>query len=144
MKQAGSQASTMLRFKKEAYHFFRNWLPVFLYCLVIFIQSSHPTPKQVPHLPHTDKLLHLVAYALLGMLFLRGFGNSKFKTNYWFIRVASILLTGIYGATDEWHQYYVPYRSASIWDIIFDFLGGLFGVYIYEVLLERFPKIGRI
>lgn len=58
--------------------------------------------------------------------------------------VASILLTGIYGASDELHQYFVPYRFADIGDILADFLGGLFGVYIYQLLLDKYPRLGRI
>jgi VanZ family protein len=56
----------------------------------------------------------------------------------------SILLTGLYGASDELHQYFVPFRSADVWDILFDLLGGIFGVYLYQLLLERYPKIRRI
>jgi VanZ family protein len=91
-----------------------------------------------------DKLLHVVGYALLGVLFLRGFRNSKFANEYRVIMAASILLTGLYGASDELHQYYVPYRNGNIWDLLFDFLGGIIGVYVYKLLLERYPKIGRI
>jgi len=91
-----------------------------------------------------DKVLHFAGYAFLGALFLRGLRHSKFKDHDRLIRVGSILLTGIYGATDEWHQHYVPYRSADLWDIFFDFAGGLSGVYLYQRLLAKYPKIRQI
>lgn len=130
--------------RKSAYHFLHYWFPILSYCLIIFVQSSYPTLERTPDLPHMDKVLHFAGYALLGTLFLRGLRNSKFKHHDRLIRVGSILLTGIYGATDEWHQHYVPYRSAELWDIFFDFAGGLFGVYLYQRLLEKYPKIRRI
>jgi len=129
---------------KGANHFLHYWFPVLLYCLIIFVQSSYPTLERTPALPYMDKLLHLAGYALLGMLFLRGFTHSKFKHHDKLITIASILLTGIYGAADEWHQHYVPYRSADLWDIFFDFSGGLFGVYLYGLLWKKYPKVRRI
>ncbi|MBW1676162.1 MAG: VanZ family protein [Deltaproteobacteria bacterium] len=130
--------------EKRIPRFLRYWFPVLFYCLIIFVQSSYPTVKETYDLPHIDKLLHLAGYALLGMLFLRGFRNSRFKNDFPLIRTASILLTAIYGATDELHQHYVPYRTADIWDVFFDLSGGFLGVYIYQKLSEKYPKIGRI
>jgi VanZ family protein len=130
--------------QKAPYHFLYYWFPVVVYCLVIFVQSSFPTPEQIPSFPHMDKLLHFSCYSVLGALFLRGFRNSKYKNKEGLIRAASIILTGLYGATDEGHQYFVLQRSAEVWDIFFDFLGGLAGVYIYVFILERYPKTGRI
>jgi VanZ family protein len=89
-------------------------------------------------------LLHLAAYAVLGMLFLRGFKNSRFGIDYKFIVAASILLTGLYGVSDELHQHYVPHRTTSTLDALFDFLGGILGVYAYHSLLQRYPAIRRI
>jgi VanZ family protein len=138
----GLYETTMVN--KGANHFFHYWFPVVLYCLIIFLQSSYPTLAKTPDLPSMDKVLHFAGYALLGALFLRGLRHSKFKDHDRLIRVGSILLAGIYGATDEWHQHYVPYRSAELWDIFFDFAGGLFGVYLYQRLLEKYPKIRRV
>jgi len=130
--------------KNTTLHFFYYWFPVVLFCVVLFAQSSFSTPEAMPAFPHMDKLLHLGAYAILGALFLRGFGNSKYKNHGGLIRVASILLTGIYGATDELHQYYVPFRSADAWDVMCDLLGGFVGVYLYQVLVQKCPKLRTI
>jgi len=127
--------------KNTTLHFLYYWLPVVLFCVLLFAQSSLSTPEVMPAFPHMDKFLHLGAYSILGALFLRGFGNSKYKHNGRLIVVASILLTGIYGATDELHQYYVPVRSADTWDLICDFLGGGIGVYVYQMLVQKYPKL---
>ncbi|NVM21610.1 MAG: VanZ family protein [Desulfobacterales bacterium] len=130
--------------KKGTYRFLRYWLPVLIYCFMIFVQSSHPAPKEIPEIPYFDKVLHLAGYALLGILFLRGFVNSRLSDGTATIKMASIFLTGLYGATDELHQHYVPFRTADIWDVFFDVSGGFIGVYLYQILLEKYPKIGRI
>ncbi|MDY6954387.1 MAG: VanZ family protein [Thermodesulfobacteriota bacterium] len=130
--------------KNATSHLLYYWLPVVLFCAVLFVQSSFSTPQAMPSFPHMDKLLHLGAYAVLGALFLRGFNNSRHRNHGEGIRVVSILLTGIYGATDELHQYYVPFRSADTGDILCDFLGGFIGVYLYHLLMQRYPNLRPI
>ena len=130
--------------RKRSYRFLYYWFPVLFYCLIIFIQSSYPHPKEIPYIAYADKILHFAGYAILGLLFLRGFRNSKFRNESKLIMAASILLAGFYGASDELHQHYIPYRTGNIWDALFDLLGGIFGVYVYQTLLEKYPKIGRI
>jgi VanZ family protein len=130
--------------EKRSYHFLHYWFPVLLYCLIIFFQSSYPSLARTPDLPYMDKLLHLAGYALLGMLFLRGFRHSRFNDHAGLIKLASIVLTGIYGVTDEWHQHFVPYRSAELWDLFFDFAGGFLGVYLYQLFLKKYAIIRRI
>ena len=127
--------------KKSIFHFLYYWFPVFFFCLTIFIQSSFPTVEELPRFPYADKLIHFAVYAVLGFLFIRGLRNSRFKDDDSFIVMTSILLTGLYGLSDELHQHYVLYRTADIWDGVFDFLGGIFGVYTYEILSRKFAKI---
>jgi VanZ family protein len=117
--------------------FFIYWFPIILYCLLIFIQSSYPSIKRAPELPHLDKVLHFIAYALLGALFLRAFKTSRIKNNVKLMLILSILLSSLYGISDEIHQYFVPYRSADLMDVLADILGGIIGVYIYQAIAGK-------
>ena len=85
-----------------------------------------------------------MGYALLGLLFIRGFRNSRFGGNHKLIITVSIILTGLYGAGDELHQNYVPYRTADLLDILFDLIGGAFGVCIYQIITRKYPGISSI
>ena len=40
-------------------HFLRYWLPLIVYCLVIFFQSSFKSPLTLPSFDHIDKVLHI-------------------------------------------------------------------------------------
>ncbi len=117
--------------------FFIYWFPIFLYCLLIFIQSSYPSIERTHELPYLDKVFHFVAYALLGALFLRAFKTSRIKNNIRFILILSVLLSFLYGISDEIHQHFVPYRSADLMDVLADMLGGLMGVYIYQLIAGK-------
>ena len=121
----------------KLHKFFIYWFPIILYCLLIFIQSSYPSIERTPELPYLDKVLHFVAYALLGALFLRAFKTSRIKDNLKFMLILSVFLSFLYGISDEIHQHFVPYRSADLMDVLADMLGGLMGVYIYQIIVGK-------
>ena len=57
------------------------WLPLILYCLLIYIQSDHPSPEQIPAFPYVDKVLHVTAYGIMGILFYRAYQTLRLKDN---------------------------------------------------------------
>ena len=68
----------------------------------------------------------MIEYAILSILLLRSFINSKnttFKENA--IHLA-IIIAILYGVTDEIHQYFVPGRTFDILDIIANSVGSAF------------------
>jgi len=108
------------------------WLPLIAYCLAIFIQSSLALPEELEYWPVSDKLQHLGAYTLLGILFYRALGTLPRAEggpgHIW----AAIIATGLYGISDEFHQAFVPERTADILDALMDLLGGVLGVMLYR------------
>ena len=117
--------------------FFYYWFPILIYCLLIFIQSSYPSIKSVPELPYIDKVLHFFAYALLGALFVRAFKTTRIKNKLKLVLILSVLLSSLYGISDEIHQYFVPYRNADLMDVLADLLGSIMGVYIYQAIVRK-------
>ena len=107
------------------------WFPIIIYCLIIFIQSSYPSPETAPDIPYLDKFLHFSAYAVLGALFLRAFKTTRLKDNIKLVIILSILASSFYGISDELHQYFVPYRNADIMDVLADIVGSICGVYLF-------------
>jgi VanZ family protein len=103
------------------------WLPVILYCLLIFIQSSYPATDSLPTFPHADKLVHAGGYALLGFLFYRAYGKTDLPRKAVRLLMVSGLSAMLYGISDEIHQYFVPSRTADIIDMIADAAGGFMG-----------------
>ncbi|UCF92905.1 MAG: VanZ family protein [Desulfobacterales bacterium] len=85
-----------------------------------------------------DKLLHFAAYALMGVLFFRALRTLRLKSSHHFLIILSILFASLYGIGDEVHQYFVPWRTADLFDGIADILGSICGVYLYQ--LRATPK----
>ena len=114
-------------------HVIRFWLPVLGYLALIFVLSSLSAPIFAETtVPFLDKFFHTIEYALLGFLFIRGLRNSRLLlSNAKFILLA-VALSTLYGISDEFHQYFVPNRSASLIDILFDCIGSVIGSTIYK------------
>jgi VanZ family protein len=117
--------------------FFFYWLPVLLYCLLIFIQSSFPASEHVPEFDFSDKLLHAGAYAVLGFLLYRAFSAMDNGATTVRLIAMSIFLTALYGASDEIHQYFVPSRSAELLDFAADAIGGILGVMTAMIIYKN-------
>jgi len=95
------------------------------YASLIFIISSFQLPAYVEKGP-SDKILHVIEYLILGFLTLGCFKNK----NLFPILVVAFLISFLYGISDEVHQYFVPGREFSIYDIAANSVGSLFGVLI--------------
>lgn len=73
----------------------------------------------------TRKAGHFSEYAILAFLARRAFVTSSrwFLQRYWF--QLGLLLVVVYALLDEFHQSFVPSRTASIYDSAIDAAGGL-------------------
>jgi VanZ family protein len=106
------------------------WLPVLIWMLVIFLFSSQPYSGAVTaqyfgayNVP-VRKFCHGLEYALLYVLARRAFAMSGEWWHKW-ADLIGLVLSCIYALTDEWHQSFVPGRSASLSDAGIDSLGAL-------------------
>ena len=109
------------------------WLPLIAYCLLIYIQSSYPTPESLPSFEFSDKLLHFAAYAVMGILFYRAYQTLPIKNNIQLLLLLSLISACLYGISDEIHQSFVPERDGSLLDVVADMLGAVCGIYLYHL-----------
>ena len=109
------------------------WLPLVVYCLLIYIQSDYPSPESLPSFEFSDKLYHFAAYAVMGVLFYRAYQTLPLKNNILLLMLLSMISTSLYGLSDEIHQSFVPYRDGNLPDVIADVLGAVCGVYLYNL-----------
>ncbi len=113
------------------------WFPILIYCSIIYFQSAHPLPENLPHPLYFDKALHFAAYALLSILFFRAYRTTRIKAHVKTVMLLSILSSALYGISDEIHQHFVPYRHADFLDVLADILGSISGVYFYRFILPK-------
>ena len=82
---------------------------------------------------------HVVGYAMLGLLLLRGlwmtFGNRTDRMRL--LPVFAWMGTALVAAMDEWHQSYIPSRTGTPWDILLDSVAGLAALMLAYVALRK-------
>lgn len=106
----------------------RTWGFVAAWCALLFSLSAQPDLKLPDSLPSfSDKIAHFLNYAVLGWLWSRAVRINQLRWPALTVLLSTCAFTGIYGLSDEWHQLYVPGRSAELRDALADVCGGTCG-----------------
>lgn len=106
--------------------FFWYWIPLFAYAAAIVYLSSLSHPARFlpgPLFAHADKVVHALEYGVLAILCYRAF---RYAAGPWMARypvVLAIVVAAGFGVTDELHQWFVPFRQPSGWDLLADSFG---------------------
>lgn len=117
---------------------FLLWLPVVVYMAAIFYASSIPDPPVPTGVPDVD--LHGLAYFGLMFVVTRAVSGGGWARVTATALVIAWCITVAYGATDEWHQMYVPNRHAELRDLFADAIGAL----IAGIALKAWVIIKRL
>jgi len=99
----------------------RDGVILTVYCCLIFYLSHQPTLPMPMTFEHQDKLVHLTAYAVLGICAWLYFRHLSLSNRMLFI--ISLTFSSFYGATDEFHQSFIVGRDADVWDWFADTIG---------------------
>ena len=116
-------------------------LPAAAYAALIFYLSSQSQPLPELTRRFSDKLLHLIEYAVFAAV--ATWGLSHLVTTPRAARLGA-LIGSIYGATDEFHQWFVPHRSAEVADWVADSTGAALGALLAWLVLRRWRSRASI
>ncbi len=138
----------------------KHWWPALIWAVVISgfstgtFTSDNTSHYIIPilrfFLPHASaetlellhhlirKCGHLTEYFILSMLILRGIRAGR-KGMYLRWALVTILIVAGYAALDEYHQSFVPGRTAAVGDVLIDTSGGAIAL-IVASLFARFGK----
>jgi VanZ family protein len=109
----------------------KQWLPFFLWTVLIFVGSSIPRLPGNPFgLPTwSDKVAHFLEYLILAFLFYRGIRGERWRMGIpaWLVVISTGL---VIASIDEYHQMYIPGRDSNILDWTADMAGVATGALI--------------
>jgi len=106
--------------------------------LIFFLSAQSRLPHLTPlSVTLEHKLGHVVFYGILAGMVMwalrRGHGLRMSKSF-----ALSVLVTAAYGASDEWHQTFVPGRDGQFSDVVIDTNAGAIGAAVYCIwILSR-------
>ncbi len=151
---------------KAPLDFIKRWFPVMLWFCFIFSMSTgtfsaentlsvvkpmldfffpwlRPDQVDVIH-GMIRKGAHVFEYFVLGLLLLRAFRGSSPGVWKWRWPLFAIIGVALWALGDEFHQSFVPTRTASITDVGIDTAGGLLaqcvGTVAYRYIGRRFSQ----
>jgi VanZ family protein len=109
-----------------------NWGPALAAMATIYSASSIP---DLPALPGdvSDKTAHFAGYAVLGALVLRAVASARWACVTGRTAVIAWGISAAYGATDEFHQRFVPGRTPAFDDLVADGLGAALAIALLVV-----------
>jgi VanZ family protein len=133
--------------KKRFNKYLKYWFPVILWIGFIFFMSTATFSAQntssifepvlrffMPSisLKQIDiahgiirKFAHITEYFISGILLFRAFRSDADEQWTWRWVFLSLLIVVLIAASDEYHQSFVPVRTASLVDVCIDTLGGM-------------------
>jgi VanZ family protein len=120
-------------------------VPMLLVMGVIFFLSSMPGDRLVlPPIVNIDKVAHMAIYGLLALTVFYAFGGSSLdRLHPSMISLLVILICTLYGLSDEFHQSFIPNRSADVFDVLADCIGAIIACIIRIVYTYLRKKKSR-
>jgi len=138
---------------------FKYWVPVILGMIFIYWMSTESLSSRstfriidqilhflVPSLSPKEivmingvirKLAHVFEYMMLGILLFRAFRAGSYERRWWRWAGYSLGVVVLYAMIDEFHQLHVAMRTASLFDVGYDTLGGILGQLLSIIYYDR-------
>ena len=139
--------------------FLRYWLPLVIWLIMIFIASTdlmsaehtsriigpilrwlHPgiSPARIEQVQFVvRKMAHVSEYAVLSLFIFRALVNTTRRARFAGAASITLLTSGAFAASDEFHQSFVPSRTSSMRDVMIDITGAIIGMTIYWSFVRR-------
>ena len=111
------------------------WLYVIFCAVFIFAISSfswHLPLVQNAEKIHLDWFVHAVEYSVFGFLLSDALAATFPRSRRQALFAGALLLGALYGLSDEYHQSFVPHRSACLSDALVDTIGVSLGAWIWQ------------
>jgi VanZ family protein len=109
-----------------------DWTLVILWmCFIFFLsnQSTLPGPYEPFWNVVFKKSAHMFVYAVLTILYTRAYRHLR-TIAFPFIILGAILSSLLFASLDEYHQSFIPGRTATVRDLGFDAIGTFGATYI--------------
>lgn len=110
---------------KTKFEIIMSLFSIFCFCLIFFLSSKSKIPQPIKPFYGLDKILHCIAFGTLAFSFSFWFSYSAWNERKWKYALITFSVIALYGISDELHQFFVPGRSASIYDWFADCTGAI-------------------
>ncbi len=118
--------------------FARYQFPLILYALLVFMISSlSQLPDTGLDIPYIDKAEHLIEYFIFLLLAIRAVSHLSSSDGRRWMYPLAIGVSLLFALSDEYHQSFVPGRTADGLDFLADAIGIFLAAALYGLLHKR-------
>jgi UDP-2,3-diacylglucosamine pyrophosphatase LpxH len=112
-------------------------LPFAIAGAIVWLSHQPQLPLGIQLPPPWDKGAHFLAFGFLAAALELAFRHTRHDWPLYRRHLLIFALVAFFGATDEWHQRFVPGRDCSFYDWLADALGGAFGLVVLSLPFVR-------
>lgn len=123
---------------KKWFNKYKYWVPAVLYMVLIFYLSFKPASGYIKLFPIIAglKIVHLIEYGFMYYLVRYALIKTT-KLHNKEIFLLGLFITVLYGLTDEFHQIFVPFRTAKLSDAFANGVGAILVQMLRPVKKEK-------
>jgi len=115
-------------------------LPIICYAALIFaISSFSRIPAPDLGITFADKIAHFIEYGVFVILLLRAFSHPPISSRVIVLYAFAVIVSIVFAGLDEYHQKFVPGRTADLYDLAADSLG----IFVGSAIHFRFYRTRR-
>jgi glycopeptide antibiotics resistance protein len=123
-----------------------HWIPFIIYAGLIFYLSSLSyigVGDQILVQDSENLVLHVIEFFPLGFFAAQGVSKTaRFLSLK--LKFSAILIGSFYGLSDEIHQFFVPGRTSSFYDVGADASGVILGVLLFSMIFKKLSEVGYL
>jgi VanZ family protein/UDP-2,3-diacylglucosamine pyrophosphatase LpxH len=105
-------------------------LPLAVAATIVWLSAQSRYPMGLQLAPPLDKVAHFAIFALLAWGLDLALRNSRRDLPLYRRHLLAFLAVALFGASDEWHQAFVPGRACEFGDWLADVFGGGLGLFL--------------
>ncbi|MCL2757585.1 MAG: VanZ family protein [Coriobacteriia bacterium] len=117
-----------------------SWILVVVWAAIIFGLSAIPGSGFPSHPEALNVIAHFCLYAAFAVLLTWALSSSKLSL--WKVALIALAIASLYGASDEFHQVFVPGRTPDIMDWMTDTIGAFVGTCVVLFIISA-QKVSR-
>ena len=107
-----------------------------VYAGIIYWESSKDTSSiSLPY--HTDKLVHFAEFGFLCLMTCWSLSLARIDTRVIYKIILAIVITSLYGMSDEFHQLFTPNRSVDVFDWLADTIGAVAAGLLWQKITHK-------
>lgn len=120
-------------------HWILKCLLTIVYACFIYYESSQDT-SSVSLPSYSDKLIHFIVFGLLCLMICWTLFSVKIGRKWRYKIILAIGITSLYGASDEFHQFFTPNRSVEIFDWLADTSGAITAGFVWQMITSKWQR----